>query len=327
MSYNQMNFEQRYTIECMLKQKQSIAIIAKTISRNESSLHRELRRNKKPRGSYSSHYAQMLADERKKEGHLKKRFTIQMEQYVRDKLKNQWSPDQIVGKAKKEGIEMVSHERIYQFIWQDKANGGELHKDLRTGMKKYKKRYGSKSSRGQIPNKVSIEQRPKIVEENKRIGDLESDLIIGKDHKGALLTIVDRYSSFLWIADVKGKKKDAVKKATINILASHKQWIHTITNDNGKEFAEHQKIAEKLQCEVFFAHPYSSWERGLNEYTNKLIRQYFPKNKTLENVDQIKINQVIELLNNRPRKKLGYKTPKEVFYQYINQNKKLALAS
>lgn len=322
-----MNFEQRYTIECMLKQKQSIAIIAKTISRNESSLHRELRRNKKPRGSYSSHYAQMLADERKKEGHLKKRFTIQMEQYVRDKLKNQWSPDQIVGKAKKEGIEMVSHERIYQFIWQDKANRGELHKDLRTGMKKYKKRYGSKSSRGQIPNKVSIEQRPKIVEENKRIGDLESDLIIGKDHKGALLTIVDRYSSFLWIADVKGKKKDAVKKATINILASHKQWIHTITNDNGKEFAEHQKIAEKLQCEVFFAHPYSSWERGLNEYTNKLIRQYFPKNKTLENVDQIKINRVIELLNNRPRKKLGYKTPKEVFYQYINQNKKLALAS
>jgi IS30 family transposase len=269
----------------------------------------------------------MLADERKKEGHLKKRFTIQMEHYVRDKLKNQWSPDQIVGKAKKEGIEMVSHERIYQFIWQDKANGGELHKHLRTGMKKYKKRYGSKSSRGQIPNKVSIEQRPKIVEENKRIGDLESDLIIGKDHKGALLTIVDRYSSFLWIANVKGKKKDAVKKATINILASHKQWIHTITNDNGKEFTEHQTIAEKLQCEVFFAHPYSSWERGLNEYTNKLIRQYFPKNKTLENVDQIKINQVIELLNNRPRKKLGYKTPKEVFYQYIDQNKKLALAS
>jgi len=177
------------------------------------------------------------------------------------------------------------------------------------------------------PIRYLLGQRPKIVEENKRIGDLESDLIIGKGHKGALLTIVDRYSSFLWIADVKGKKKDAVKKATINILASHKQWVQTITNDNGKEFTEHQKIAKKLDCDVFFAHPYSSWERGLNEYTNKLIRQYFPKNQTLQNIDQTKIDQVMELLNNRPRKKLGYKTPKEVFYQYISQNKKLALDS
>jgi len=136
MSYNQMTFEQRYTIECMLKQKQSIAIMAKTISKNESSIYREIGRNKKPRGSYNAHYAHMLAGERKKERHLKKRFTSQMERYVRDKLKNQWSPDQIVGKAKKEGIEMVSHQRIYQFIWQDRDNGGELYKHLRIGLKK-----------------------------------------------------------------------------------------------------------------------------------------------------------------------------------------------
>ncbi len=176
MNYNQMTFEQRYTIGCMLKQKQSIAIMAKTISKNESGIYREVSRNKKPRGSYNAHYAHMLAGERKKEGHLKKRFTSQMERYVRAKPKDQWSPEQIVGRSKKDSIDMASHERIYQFIWQDKANGGELYKHLRTGMKKYKKRYGSKSCRGQIPNKVSIEQRPAIVGENKRIGDLGSDL-------------------------------------------------------------------------------------------------------------------------------------------------------
>lgn len=327
MKYTQLNFEQRYTIECMLKQNHSKTKIYQALGVSESSLYRELKRNGRPKGAYSAKYAQMLANERKKEGHLKKRFTKQMELYIRDKLKKQWSPEQIVGRARAEGVEMVSHERIYQFIWQDKSDGGQLYKHLRTGLKKYRKRYGSKSSRGHIPNKISIDQRPKIVEEKTRMGDLESDLIIGKDHKGALLTIVDRYSGFLWIADVKGKRKDGVKKATINLLVSHKQHIHTITNDNGKEFTEHQAIAKKLECGVYFAHPYCSWERGLNEYTNKLIRQYFPKNQTLENIDQNKINQVVELLNNRPRKKLGYKTPKEVFYQYIYQNQKLALAS
>ena len=202
-----------------------------------------------------------------------------------------------------------------------------MYLDLRTGQKKYKKRYGVNSSRGNIPNRVSIDKRPKIVEEKTRVGDFESDLIIGKNHKGALLTIIDRYSSFVFIEDVKNKEAGNVAKMTINALAPHKKWVHTITNDNGKEFTRHQKVAKKLACNVFFAHPYSSWERGLNEYTNKLIRQYFPKNKTLENIQQKYIREVIDKLNNRPRKKLGYKTPKQVFYQYIYQNKKIALAT
>lgn len=301
MKYTQMNFEQRYTIECMFKQGQSKKTIALTIGRSESSVYREINRNSKPRGSYNAKYAQMLADERKKEGHVKTHLTISMQKYIRDKLEQeQWSPEQIVGL---------------------------LYKHLRNAEKKYKKRYGSKDSRGQIPNKVSIEQRPEIVDKKERVGDFESDLIIGKDHKGALLTIVDRYSSFLLIEDVKGKKANMVKKMTINALAPYKKWVHTITNDNGKEFTEHQKIAEKLQCEVYFAHPYSSWERGLNEYTNKLIRQYLPKNKPLDKLEQKYILEIVNKLNNRPRKKLGFKTPKEVFYQYINQNKKIALAT
>ncbi len=327
MNYEHLNYEQRYTIECMLKQGHTKRAVHMAIGVCESTLYRELKRNSRPRGSYCAKYAQMLADERSKEGHVKKRFTKAMQGHVVERLiKYQWSPEQIVGRAKLQGIEMVSHERIYQFIWQDKAQGGELYKHLRTGQRKYRKRYGSRSSRGQIPDRVSIEERPEIVERNQRVGDFESDLIIGKGHQGALLTIVDRHSCFVLIEDVGGKSKQAVKRATINALAPFKEHVHTITNDNGKEFSEHRAIAEKLQCQVFFAHPYASWERGLSENTNKLVRQYFPKGQSLQGIPKGRVPQVIELLNNRPRKKLGYRTPKEVFYEYIYKKKKLALA-
>jgi transposase, IS30 family len=320
MNYNQITFEQRYSIELMLKARTKKKDIIKSLGISESTFYRELKRNSKKR-SYNANYAHKLATERKKEGHYKTVFSSGMKKIIREKMiKEQWSPEQIVGWCKLKEITMVSHERIYQYVWQDKKEDGELYKELRTGQKKYKKRYGSKSSRGQIPDKRSIEERPELVELKERVGDLESDLIIGKDHKGALLTIVDRYSSFLWIENVTGKKADNVTKMTINALAPHKKWVKTITNDNGKEFAGHKKIAAKLDCDVYFAHPYSSWERGLNEYTNKLIRQYFSKNKPLDEVNQKAIFEVVNKLNNRPRKKLGYKTPKEVFYQYINLN-------
>ena len=179
MKYTHLNFEQRYTVECMLKQGHSKKAIHAAIEVSESTLYRELKRNSSGRGNYTAKYAQMLADERSKDGHVKKRFTRAMQDDVEDKLKcYQWSTEQIVGRAKLEGVEMVSHERIYQFIWQDKADGGELYKHLRTGQKKYKKPYGSKSSRGQIPDKISIEQRPDIVDKKQRAGDFESDLII-----------------------------------------------------------------------------------------------------------------------------------------------------
>ena len=326
MEYKHLNYEQRYTIECMLKSGYKKKEIFKTLGISESTLYRELSRNKRKRGSYNAKYAQMLSDERLKEGHYKHKFTAYMKKLVDEKIKMDWSPDQITSWCKRKGIDMVSHERIYQYIWEDKRNGGSLYKHLRTGQRKYKKRYGSKFSRGQIPDKVSIDQRPEIVNKKSRIGDFECDLIVGKNHKGALLTIVDRRSCFLIVENTKGKKADIVAKKLINALAPYKQWVKTITNDNGKEFSEHKKIADKLDCDVYFAHPYSSWERGLNENTNKLLRQYFPKNKTLENVDQNYLNYVVDLLNNRPRKNLGYKTPKEVFYQYIYKNKKLALS-
>ena len=316
MKHKQLNYEQRDSIELMLRSKVKKKGIIAAIGVSESTFYRELNRNSR-KSNYSANHAQMLADERKKGGHYKKKFSFSMEKIIKEEIQLEWSPEQIVGWCKLEGIEMVSHERIYQFIWSNKHKGGELYTFLRTGQKKYKKRYGSKSTRGQISNKVSIEKRPKVVEEKNRVGDFESDLIIGKDHKGAFLTIIDRYSSFLLVEDVQGKKAKKVTKHTINALAPFKKWVQTITNDNEKEFAGHETIAAKLNCSVFFAHPYSSWERGLNEYTNKLLRQYFPKNKPLLDIDIKEILEATEKLNNRPRKKLGFKTPKQVFYQYI----------
>jgi IS30 family transposase len=245
-----------------------------------------------------------------------------MEKTIKDKLENhQWSPEQIVGWCKARNIKMVSHERIYQFVLKDKLAGGLLFKHLRTGQKIYKKRYGSKDRRGVIPNKVSIDDRPEVVQNKERIGDFEIDLIIGANHKGALLTIVDRKTSFVLIEPLKSKGASEVTKAVYNALIPYKKWAQTITSDNGKEFALHEQIAAKLELSYYFAHPYSSWERGLNEYTNKLIRQYFPKQMELDKVSIQDTLLVMSKLNSRPRKIYGFKTPNYLFSKYIHDNK------
>ena len=323
--YKQLTYEQRYVIECMLKSKSPKKEIWQTLEISESSLYRELNRNGKPR-SYNAKHAQMLADERKKEQHVKNKMTIDMKRYIDKKLALYWSPEQIVGRAKAEDINMLSTVSIYKYIYQDTSTGGELYKYLRTANKVYKKRYGSNDKRGKIPDKVPIEERPKVVEEKSRIGDFEIDLIIGKDHKGAQLTIVDRMSSFTLIQTLQSKKADEVSKALLVALKPYKSIVKTITNDNGKEFANHKLIAKELQADVYFCNPYASYERGLNEYINKLIRQFYPKKMELKNIPQSNNLLIMNLLNQRPRKKLNYKTPEEVFFDKFNKSK-LALAS
>ena len=317
--YKQLTFEQRYTIELMLKQTISKVRIALTIGRNESTLYRELKRNCTNRGLYRADYAQMLADERKKEGHYKTFFSEKMKSIVEMKLtKEQWSPEQITGWCQAQGIDMVSHERIYQFIWQDKKQGGTLYQHLRHGSKKYRKRYGINDKRGGIKDRVSIEKRPEIVNNKNRVGDWEMDLIVGKYHKGTVLTLVERKTGFALLTQADGKKAISIKKQAINILAPYKELVHTITNDNGKEFSLHKEIGEKLQADIYFCHPYASWERGLNEYTNKLIRQYLPKKIDLRNINTDYLSLITNKLNNRPRKKLDFKTPLEVFMNNFN---------
>lgn len=312
-TYKQLTFEQRYAIESMLKSGSGKGVIAKSIGVSKSTVYRKVTRNKQPRGTYRAQYAHILADERKREGHYKQKLSDSMISLIKARLKEKWSPEQIVGYCRDQGIAMASHERIYQYIWQDKAHGENLYTHLRNSGKIYKKRYGSKDNRGQIPNKISIDQRPEHVNERQRVGDWEIDLIVGKNHKGAILTAVERKTAFLAMVKTDGKKAHSIKKQLINALAPYKKHVFTITNDNGKEFALHQSYAKNLECDVYFAHPYASWERGLNEYTNKLIRQYLPKNMSLDQVEPAEIQRIALQINNRPRKKLGFEKPQDLF--------------
>lgn len=228
-----------------------------------------------------------------------------------------WSPEQIAGWMKLEMDISVSHEWIYRHILVDKQSGGDLYRHLRC-RKKRKKRYGSNDRREEIRNKVSIDERPPIVETKERLGDWEADTIIGKRHKQAIVSVTERKSRLSLIYKVEQKTSDQVTKAISKLLFPIKHNVQTVTSDNGKEFAGHEVLAKKLGAEFYFAHPYSSFERGLNENTSGLIRQYFPNDRDFTTITNEEIIRTIKKLNNRPRKCLGFKTPNHVFFVGAN---------
>ena len=318
MNYQQLIDSQRYQIESYLKAGFSQTKIAEVLCVSKSTISRELKRNGKKR-SYNAHFAITISKERRKEAYKHSVFDSNMKHYINDKLNNkQWSPEQIKGRCDIENIPMVSIERIYQYIYENQAKGGLLYKHLRTARRWRKKRLNRKHQRGQIPNRIMIDQRPAIVDNKDRYGDWEVDTIIGCNHKSAIVTLTERKSQFELMAKTDRTKAKSVKKQIINLLAPFKMMVKTITSDNGKEFTEHQSIAEKLNTDFFFAQPYSPWQRGLNEYNNKLIRQYLPKKTDFNLINHKTINMIISKLNNRPRKLLGYKTPNEVFLANFN---------
>lgn len=287
--------------------------IAAHLKVHPSTFSRELKRSAGARG-YRFQQADGFATERRSvaSSHAKG-MTPNVIKLIEIKIREKWSPEQISGRLKLELGISVSHETIYQHIWQDKKNGGDLYTHLRHSGKKYNKRSSGKSGRGCIPNRVDIKERPKIVEEKKRLGDWEGDTIIGAQHKGALLTIVDRKSKFTLIEKLDRKTADEVVMATEESFARIPDAIvHTITYDNGKEFSDHEKISNLLDAKCYFATPYHSWERGLNEHTNGLIRQYLPKDTDLSTVPKSKVKFIEDALNDRPRKVLNFMTPKEV---------------
>ena len=312
---------QRYEISAMLQAGNERKDICEQIGIDKSVLSRELRRNcDKRTGKYNPDLAQRKYEQRLAEKPKFVRFTEYVKQKVISELEDDFSPEQIAGRAKLDGVECVSHETIYQFVWQDKKRGGDLYKHLRNKGKKYRKRGSYKNSRGIIKNRVSIEERPQIVEEKVRFGDLEIDTIIGKNHKGALLTITDRVSLMEWIAKLSGKNAEELAEVAIKILQPFQNQLHTITSDNGKEFAAHEQISENLKVDFYFAHPYKSCERGCNENANRLIRQYIPKKTDFDTIDNQYIELVQNKLNNRPRKKLGFFTPNEFFLLSLQNN-------
>ena len=312
MNYTQLAREQRYQINILKKAGHNQTSIALIVGCHKSTISRELRRNRGQKG-YRHYQAGELALDRQCDAY-RSRIAWPTWQQVERLLRQDWSPEQIAGWLKRERQPSVSHEWIYLYVYADKRRGGTLHRHLRS-QKKQRKRYSGYIRRGQIPNRTSIDKRPQIVARKGRFGDWEADTIIGARHKGGILSAVERKSKLTRLRKLATKGAVEMKDNTIELLAPLAAKVHTITVDNGKEFCEHELIAAGLQARIYFAHPYSSWERGLNENTNGLVRQYFPKKYEFSKISASDLQRVEDLLNNRPRKTLGYRTPNEVFFK------------
>ena len=309
--YTQLTLEERSQIYILKQASHGQTEIAKMLGRHKSTISRELQRNRglkgyRPKQAHERAVARRLEKARPRIEHA---AWTQIEALIRQ----QWSPEQIAGRLERERGVAISHEWIYQHIYSDKCSGGDLYRFLRC-QKRRRKRYGTHSRRGLIPNQVSIDDRPAIVETKQRLGDWEGDTVIGQGHRGALVTLVERKTLFTVIQNVCRKTAELVRKAVHQALAPYKDRVQTITYDNGREFADYAGMAKDLDAKIYFAHPYASWERGLNENTNGLLRQYFPKSRDLTTVPEPEIDHAMNQLNHRPRKTLDFKTPYEVLF-------------
>lgn len=309
-SYQQLTYDERCQISALKARGDSPSQISRQLSRHRSSIIRELKRNS-IEGKYQGSQAEIKSRQRRFRKPIK--MTPQLALIVEKKLELQWSPVQISGRLKTEEAIEITHETIYKHIWSDRQKGGSLYKHLRHSGKKYNHHSKGAAGRGCIPNRVDIDQRPPIVDEKVRVGDWELDTIIGADHDGAIVSMVDRHSKFTYLIKVSNKTAALVRDGIVEKLNPVRDFVHTLTSDNGKEFTCHEEISRVLQADFFFAKPYHSWERGLNEHTNGLVRQYLPKGTKFSSCSQELLNGIEARLNQRPRKVLNFQTPQEVF--------------
>ena len=310
MGYTQLTQEERYQIDKLLALENTVTGVARELGRSKSTISRELRRNRTEAG-YQPAVADRQAMQRR---HGKGRPRISQKDWQRVKrlLRRKLSPEQIHNRLVLEGAASVSHTRIYKYIADDRRTGGKLYRKLRHEGRR-RRRYGSGSGSGLIPGRVSIHERPAVVDQRSRIGDWEIDTIIGSRHRGALLSLTERKSKWLLLAKLWARTAEEVLYAALGLLMPCIEQVHTITSDNGREFTLHDEIAGKLAAQFYFADPYCSWQRGTNENTNGLIRQYFPKTRNFLTITQWEIDNAMEELNSRPRRGLGWRTPDEVF--------------
>ena len=305
MSYTHLSLGERYQIYALIGAEHSINFIARALNRSPSTILREIRRNKSLRG-YQVNNAHKKACARRSNNALS--IIANVWDWVTDKLKENWSPQQIAGVHGG-----LSHMSIYRYIWTNKRKGGRLWQCLRRKAKPYRQRLTAET-RGRINDRVSIHERPSIVDARTRIGDWEADTIIGQHHKQAIVTLVERKTGLLKMKRVDNKTAQQVSEAMIELLKPVRLQVKTITSDNGKEFAQHKKVKQKLFSSFFFADAYASWQRGTNENTNGLIREYLPKGCDFRQVSDDEMQDIENKLNNRPRKRLGFKTPMQAFY-------------
>ena len=311
MNYHQLTENERYQIYALKKAGLTQKEIADLLCRSPSTISRELRRNCGLKG-YRPAQAQRLTDHRRSTAHKAVKMTEGVKVWIEQLVRQELSPQQVVDYLKRHKGLSMHHETIYQLIYADKVAGGDLYTHLRVASKPYRKRYGHYDRRGKISNRVDIDERPAVVDRRGRIGDWEGDTIMGKGRRSALLTLVERKTLYTVIARLTGKRADLLAEAAVACMKALSAKVKTITFDNGLEFAEHETIADRLGADIYFAHPYASWERGINENTNGLIRQYFPKGTDFNDVTDEQVKAVMEKLNNRPRKTRGGRSPNEL---------------
>jgi len=321
MSYNHLTMDERNVIYRMQWQGYSDAEIARCLGRHRSTIGRECKRNRSCVGPYDPSTAQALANSRRR-AHLRRPKTghRRLMAYVTERLQAGWSPEQIAGRLSHHGPAALegatlSHTTIYRWIWSDPQRAAQLRPFLRIARKPRRKPYGKPSRRGQIAGKRSIDERPPQANERRRLGDWEGDTVVGKGRKGYLLTCVDRASRYLIARKVKTCTAESVAdrlKQTIGTLPASKR--QSLTLDNGREFARPVDLERRLSIKIFFAHPYHAWERGTNENTNGLLRQYLPKGCDLSLATSDQLRAYVCALNHRPRKCLNYQSPFEVFH-------------
>lgn len=312
MNYQHLSQAERYQIHTLLIAQHTMAEIAQLLGRSKSTICREIKRGKGGCG-YRAKQAGELAAQRAKASRNARTIAPTVMAQARAWLKVQWSPEQIAHKLP------VSHETLYQYVYADRAAGGQLWKNLRCKKQRRKRHSAGRDRRGQIPNRRPLSERPAHVEQRRQVGHWEGDTVIGVGHKCAIVTLVERKSGFARIKNVTHKSAELVSSAIVELLKPFAVRVKTLTFDNGKEFAWHEKIDAELGCTSFFARPYASWERGSNENFNGLLRQYIPKKRSMEDITDQEISMIEQRLNNRPRKRLDFKTPSEVFYQSFNR--------
>jgi len=316
MNYTQLTLEERYILGNYKSNGDSIAEIARKLDRHRSTIWREIKRNSCHRtdGAYRPTKAQARTQSRRSRSRRLWQHTKKEWKLVVAKLRENWSPEQISIRFRKLGILNISHETIYRYIWTDKKHGGDLYLCLRQAYKIRRKRHNSKDSRGRKAGKLMIEDRPKHIEYRRKIGHWEIDTVMGKGSRDCIVTIVERMSGYTLIGKLDDRTTKTLNKRTVSLIDKNIDQFKTITADNGTEFNQYEDIEEKTGVTFYFANPYHSWERGTNENTNGLIRQYLPKGESMASLTQAKCNAIANKLNQRPRKRLNGLTPAEVYY-------------
>jgi IS30 family transposase len=315
MKYHQLTSGERYSLSALRTQGLNQSQIAKQLGRHRSTISRELKRNS---AHLDGHYRPSKAIERtsgrRSRSRRNQRFTLDDLHQVDALIRMQWSPQQVSGHLRKKRLLRISHETIYRHIWSDKACGGSLHLHLRGARKNCRKRYGAYDSRGKLAGKRHISERPPSVQGRRRIGHWEIDTVVGNGSQHCIVSLVERKTGYVLIGKLEARTVQQLNRGTLRIARRHADQFATITADNGSEFHGYALIEQALALKFYFATPHHSWERGTNENTNGLIRQYIPKGVNMAKLTQHDCNVIATKLNTRPRKRLDYKTPHECFY-------------